>query len=109
MGRTRDRARGATVGLPMPRPTILVIDDEPNILTTVRRSLELEDYVVEVAGSAALGLIKLNEHDIELVSSFTTRSYLLDFGRLLTQGSTAEVMASPEMRRAYLGEMEVPT
>jgi DNA-binding NtrC family response regulator len=51
----------------MPRPTILVIDDEPNILSTVRRSLELEGYGVEVAGSGALGLAKLNEHDIELV------------------------------------------
>ncbi len=52
----------------MPRPTILVVDDEPNILTTVRRSLELEGFGVEVAGSAALGLLKLGEHDaIELV------------------------------------------
>ena len=51
----------------MARPTILVVDDEPNILTTVRRSLELEGFAVEVAGSAALGLIKLGEHEIELV------------------------------------------
>jgi DNA-binding NtrC family response regulator len=51
----------------MPRSTILVIDDEPNILTTVRRSLELEGYAVEVAGSGAAGLGKLAEHDIDLV------------------------------------------
>jgi DNA-binding NtrC family response regulator len=51
----------------MPRSTILVIDDEPNILTTVRRSLELEGYQVEVAGSGAAGLGKLNEHDVDLV------------------------------------------
>ncbi len=51
----------------MPRSTILVIDDEPNILTTVRRSLELEGYHVEVAGSGAAGLGKLAEHDIDLV------------------------------------------
>ena len=51
----------------MPRSTILVIDDEPNILTTVRRSLELEGYSVEVAGSGAAGLGKLAEHDIDLV------------------------------------------
>jgi len=49
------------------RSTILVIDDEPNILTTVRRSLELEGYAVEVAGSGAAGLAKLVEHDIDLV------------------------------------------
>jgi DNA-binding NtrC family response regulator len=51
----------------MPRASLLVIDDEPNILTTVRRALELEGYSVEVAGSAALGLEKLGAHDIDLV------------------------------------------
>jgi DNA-binding NtrC family response regulator len=49
------------------RSTILVIDDEPNILTTVRRNLELESYLVEVAGSAAAGLAKVAELDIDLI------------------------------------------
>jgi DNA-binding NtrC family response regulator len=51
----------------MPRASLLVIDDEPNILTTLRRALELEGYAVEVAGSAAVGLHKLAEHDVDLV------------------------------------------
>ncbi len=51
----------------MGRSTLLIIDDEPNILTTVRRALELEDYHVEVAGSGPIGLQKLSEHDIDLV------------------------------------------
>jgi DNA-binding NtrC family response regulator len=51
----------------MARSTILVIDDEPNILTTVRRSLELEGYAVEVAGGGAAGLAKLVEHDIDMI------------------------------------------
>ncbi len=51
----------------MPRSSLLVIDDEPNILTTVRRALEIEGYRVEVAGSAAAGLVKLAEHDIDLI------------------------------------------
>ena len=51
----------------MARSTLLVIDDEPNILTTVRRSLELEGYVVEVAGNGAAGLAKLADNDIDLV------------------------------------------
>jgi DNA-binding NtrC family response regulator len=49
------------------RSTILVIDDEPNILTTVRRSLELEGYQVVVASGGAAGLAKLAEHDVDLV------------------------------------------
>ncbi len=51
----------------MARSTILVVDDEPNILTTVRRSLEIEGFHVEVAGNGKLGLAKLAEHDIDLV------------------------------------------
>ncbi len=51
----------------MARSTILVIDDEPNILTTVRRALEIEGYAVHVAGNGALGLAKVGEHDIDLV------------------------------------------
>ena len=53
--------------------------------------------------------ILLVEHDVELVSSFTDRCYVLDFGRMIASGTTAEVMASPEMRDAYLGDLEVPT
>ena len=51
----------------MARSTILVIDDEPNILTTVRRSLEIEGFKVEVAGGSAAGLAKVIEGDIDLV------------------------------------------
>jgi DNA-binding NtrC family response regulator len=51
----------------MPRSTLLVIDDEPNILTTIRRALELEGYGVEVAGSGSVGLQKLDERDVDLV------------------------------------------
>lgn len=51
----------------MPRSTLLIIDDEPNILTTLRRALELEGYGVEVAGSGSIGLEKLAECDIDMV------------------------------------------
>jgi DNA-binding NtrC family response regulator len=51
----------------MPRANLLVIDDEPNILSSLRRGLELEGYAVEVAGSGAIGLAKLAEGEIDLV------------------------------------------
>jgi len=51
----------------MVRSRLLVIDDEPNILTTVRRSLELEGYAVEVAAGGASGLAKLADNAIDLV------------------------------------------
>ena len=51
----------------MARSTILVIDDEPNILTTVRRNLEVEGHTVMVAGNGQAGLAKLAESDVDLV------------------------------------------
>jgi len=73
----------------MPRATLLVIDDEPNILTTIRRALEIEGYQVEVAGSAALGLAKLAELEIDLV--------LLD---VMMPGQTG-LEALPKIREAH--------
>src|SRR6476661_22560 len=43
----------------MPKPALLIVDDEPNILSTLRRALELEGYAVEVAGSGRIALDKL--------------------------------------------------
>jgi DNA-binding NtrC family response regulator len=40
-------------------PRLLVVDDEPNILSTLRRALELEGFAVEVAGSGRIALEKL--------------------------------------------------
>ncbi len=51
----------------MARATILVIDDEPNILKTVRLNLEVEGYQVLVANSGANGLARLAESDVDII------------------------------------------
>jgi DNA-binding NtrC family response regulator len=43
-------------------PTVLIIDDEQNILVTLSRALQLEGYRTEVAGSGKLGLEKVAGH-----------------------------------------------
>jgi branched-chain amino acid transport system ATP-binding protein len=47
--------------------------------------------------------VLLVEHDVELVRSVTTRLYVLDFGTLIAEGPTAEVLGSDAVRHAYLG------
>jgi DNA-binding NtrC family response regulator len=47
--------------------TILVVDDERNILTSVSRALGLEGYEVEVAGSAEIALDKLARQTFDAI------------------------------------------
>jgi len=86
----------------------LVLLDEPSSGLDRGETASLAKTLREVQEDRGFAIL-LVEHDIELVASFTTRSYLLDFGRMIASGATAEVMASREMRHAYLGDLEVPT
>jgi branched-chain amino acid transport system ATP-binding protein len=90
----------------MTQPTLLLLD-EPSSGLDRRETATLATTLREVQDERGFAVL-LVEHDIELVSTFTTRSYLLDFGRMLVDGPTATVMASDEMRHAYLGDLEVP-
>jgi DNA-binding NtrC family response regulator len=47
--------------------TILIIDDEQNILVTLSRALKLEGYQTEVAGGGRIGLEKLDKQPFDLV------------------------------------------
>jgi DNA-binding NtrC family response regulator len=65
----------------MPKASVLVVDDEKNILSTLSRALRIEDYDVDVAGSAAIAFEKC-----------ATRSYdaiLLDVMMPETDGLSA--------------------
>ena len=49
----------------MAGPTILIVDDEKNILSTLSRALRVEDYRVDVAGTAEIGLEKLSSKSFD--------------------------------------------
>jgi len=46
----------------------------------------------------------LVEHDMAVVMGIADRVLVLDFGRVIAQGSTTEVQANPDVIKAYLGE-----
>lgn len=48
--------------------------------------------------------ILLIEHDMKLVSGVCEEITVLEFGKTLAQGDTKEVLSSPEVVKAYLGE-----
>jgi branched-chain amino acid transport system ATP-binding protein len=88
----------------MTEPKLLLLD-EPSSGLDRAETAALAETLQEVQAEQRFAIL-LVEHDVELVASFTTRSYVLDFGRLLAHGPTPEVMASDAMRTAYLGDLE---
>ena len=88
----------------MTEPKLLLLD-EPSSGLDRGETAALAKTLQDVQQSQGFAIL-LVEHDVELVASFTTRSYVLDFGRLITQGTTREVLASDEVRAAYLGDLE---
>jgi branched-chain amino acid transport system ATP-binding protein len=89
----------------MTDPKLLLLD-EPSSGLDRAETAALAETLRRVQAEHGFAIL-LVEHDIELVSSFTTRSYLLDFGKVLTDGPTARVMASDQMRAAYLGDLVI--
>ncbi len=47
--------------------TVLIVDDEPNILTSLKRALEVEGYRAEVAGSGPIALEKVSLEGPDLI------------------------------------------
>ena len=62
----------------------------------------LTDHVAE----SGVGIL-LVEHDMALVAEICERIYVLDFGKIIYEGTTNDAMSSDLVRSAYLGEAVV--
>jgi len=51
-------------------------------------------------------LVILVDHDMSLVSACCETTAVLDFGKLIASGPTAEVLRNEHVARAYLGTEE---
>ena len=81
-------------------PRLLLLD-EPLAGLNQAEARAMADLIASLAGSRR-GVV-LIEHNIREVARICPRIYVQDNGRRLIQGPASEVMASPELRRAYLG------
>ncbi len=88
-------------------PKLLLLDEPSSGLDRTETDA-LAATLAEVQREKGFAVL-LVEHDVELVAAFTERAYVLDFGHLIADGPTGEMMADERVRTAYLGDLEVGT
>jgi branched-chain amino acid transport system ATP-binding protein len=85
----------------MSRPRLLLLD-EPSLGLAPQVVERIFAALREVNGSGvALLLVEQNAHK---ALQLAHRAYVLETGSIVMQGTGRELLASPEVRRAYLGE-----
>lgn len=84
----------------------LLLLDEPSSGLDQAETTELGDAVRRVVAEHGVGVL-LVEHDLSLVVALCEHIYVLDFGRLVMEGTPDEVMSSGVVRAVYLGDSGV--
>jgi branched-chain amino acid transport system ATP-binding protein len=83
-------------------PKLLLLD-EPAAGMNPNETQELMDTIRFVQKNFDMTIL-LIEHDMKLVSGICEELTVLNFGRVLCQGKTSDVLNNPEVIKAYLGE-----
>ena len=83
-------------------PKLLLLD-EPAAGMNPNETGELMDMIRFVRDEFHMTIL-LIEHDMKLVSGICEELTVLNFGRVLCQGKTSDVLNNPEVIKAYLGE-----
>ena len=83
-------------------PFDLLLLDEPSAGLDAGETVSFGNVLSGVVAERGAGIL-LVEHDMALVCQICAHIYMLDFGRLVFEGSPEEMLDSDVVRAAYLG------
>ena len=83
-------------------PKLLLLD-EPAAGMNPNETQELMDTIRFVREHFDMTVL-LIEHDMKLVSGICEKLTVLNFGQVLAEGATGDVLHDPQVIKAYLGE-----
>lgn len=85
-------------------PSLLLLD-EPAAGMNPQETLELTEFISQIKDKYNLSVLMI-EHHMDLVMEISERIYVLDFGKLIAQGSPSEIQSDSRVIEAYLGVAE---
>ena len=96
------RQRAALIRTLVLEPELLLLD-EPAAGMNPNETKELMETIHFVRDEFDMTVL-LIEHDMKLVSGICEKLTVLNFGQVLAEGKTTEVLNDPQVIKAYLGE-----
>lgn len=96
-----ERRRAEIARALAPKPAFLLLDEPFAAIDPIAVS-ELQ-RIVRRLRDRGLGVL-VTDHSVRETLRVTDRAYIIEDGRILFEGTPGELVASPEVRRAYLGE-----